>query len=232
MINTRKTKPKNMQNFFLILGLISAIFVAISAFGYNYYSNLDTKNSENNAQKERLDIHNEVSDGNKKVTNKLNNQDSILNDLKLGQTSIKNEVKSSIKKEKPSINIQNSPNSVVQVNENGNNIIDNSTSIYTSKQRVIDEQLGIQLLKKVDDELEKNNLGKNGKIVVTSPMMDEESKKFGISIVNFLIKNNYNVNNELNLYMANNNGSEIYDVMFYHGKENNRLEIWINTLRQ
>ncbi len=130
------TKTKNMQTFFLILGLISAILVAISAFGYNYYSNLNSDESEQNAQKERLEIKEEVTDGSEKINKKLDSQDSILTNLQKGQSDIKNEVKKSSKKKKPDINVQDSPNAVIQVNESGDNIIDN-------RQTIINQEVGI-----------------------------------------------------------------------------------------
>ena len=97
------TKIKNMQNFYLILGLISAILVAVSAFGYNYYSNLNSEESEKNAQKERTDIKDEISDGNNTISGKLESQDSVLTDLKKGQLDIKKVVKTSAKKNKQDI---------------------------------------------------------------------------------------------------------------------------------
>lgn len=125
-----------MQTFFLILGLISAILVAISAFGYNYYSNLNSEESELNAQKERKEIKEEVTDGSEKTNNKLDNQNSVLADLQKGQTDIKNEVKKSSEKKKPDIKVENSPNAVIQVNESGDNIIDN-------RQTIVNQNIGI-----------------------------------------------------------------------------------------
>jgi hypothetical protein len=37
------TKTKNMQNFFLVAGLLFTILAAICGFGYNYYSNLNSE---------------------------------------------------------------------------------------------------------------------------------------------------------------------------------------------
>lgn len=225
------TKTKNMQTFFLISILVSTVLVAISTFGYNYYSNLNSKESELNAEKERLKIKEEVTGGSEKTNNKLDSQDSVLTNLQKGQLDIKKKIKESTKKKKPDINIQNSPNTVIQVNENGNNFFDNSVKIHQVKQRRVTESVGKQLLKMTNSRLQKYGLGTNGKIVVTTTS-DAESRNFGKSIVKFLIENNYNVYDGLNTYIGSNKGFENLDVAFKYDEETQKLVLLINTLRE
>lgn len=225
------TKTKKMQTFFLILGLISAILVAISTFGYNYYSNLNNEESQIDAHKERKEIKEEVTDGSEKMKSILGSQDSVLTDLQKGQSDIKNEVKKSSKKKKPDINVQDSPNAIIQVNESGDNIVDKSVNIYEAKQRRVTEPMGKQLLKMTNSRLQKYGLGANGKIVVTTTT-DAESRNFGKSIVKFLIDNNYNVYDGLNTYIGSDKGFENLDVAFKHNEKTQTLELWVNTLKE
>ena len=91
--------------------------------------------------------------------------------------------------------------------------------------------MGQQLIKMLDERLDKYGLGKNGKIVVTTTS-DAESRNFGKDIVKFLIDNNYNVYDGLNTYIGSDSGFKILDVAFKHNERTETLELWVNTLKR
>lgn len=135
------SKTKNMLNFFLILGLISAILVAFSLFGYRHYLAKLKAEADTNAQKDRTDIKEEISEGNTKVIDEIKKQDSSFVDLKKGQNDLKKEIKSSIKKNTPKIDVKDSPNTVIQINENGDNVINQPTEKYKPKIEFLDKSV-------------------------------------------------------------------------------------------
>ena len=223
---------------YIAIGVIlMAIFGAIGNYHIQKARTESAKSNKDDILSNQDSIKNTVLESQSNSKNEIidsvisNKQEVIANtnELKEGQKNLEKQIKASSKK--PGINVENSPNTVIQVNESGDNVIDNSTKIYTSPQRKVTEQLGNQLLKMLDERLDKYGLGKNGKIVVTTTT-DAESRNFGNDIVKFLIKNNYNVYDGLNTYIGNDSGFKNLDVAFKHDERNERLELWINTLKK
>ncbi len=225
---------------YIAIGIIlMAIFGAIG----NYHIQKARTESANSNKDEILSnqdsikttvLEEQTKSKNEIIDSVISNKEEVIantNELKEGQKNLEKQIKATSKSKKPDIKVENSPNTVIQVNESGDNVIDNSTKIYTSPQRKVTEQLGEQLLKMLDERLDKYGLGRNGKIVVTTTS-DAESRNFGNDIVKFLIKNNYNVYNGLNTYIGSDSGFKNLDVAFKHDEANERLELWINTLKK
>ena len=145
-----------MQTFFMILGLISAILLAISLFGYRHFTNKASSESEQIAKGERSEINDKVTHESSKIIGK---NDSVLKQIKDGQNEIRKDIKDTKKKDNPKIDIKDSPNTVIQINEKGDNInvkqgdnsnveiVKHNPNYYTSPNLELESQLSKELIK-------------------------------------------------------------------------------------
>lgn len=119
-----------MTTLFMILGLLGGVLVAISIFGYRYYSGKNSNGKHEEVMRTNTEILNKQDSLQNNLEGKiidtkkaiLINQDSNFNDLKENLSSIDKNIEKT-QNTKPSITIENSPNTNVQINENGDNII-------------------------------------------------------------------------------------------------------------
>lgn len=119
-----------MANLFMILALVFGVLALLCGFGYNYYSNKKSSDAEEKAKLERLKIDSNITDKTKEI---LETQKSTAMELENSQKQIENKIDTIKKSSKPNIKIDNSPNSTIQFNEKGDNIINQTKEEYKPK---------------------------------------------------------------------------------------------------
>ena len=130
---------------YIAIGIIlMAIFGAIGNYHIQKARTESAKSNKDEILTNQDSIKNTVLVNQTKSKNEIidsvsSNKEEVIantNELKEGQKNIEKQIEATSKSKKPDIKVENSPNTVIQVNESGDNVIDN-------RQTIINQEVGI-----------------------------------------------------------------------------------------
>lgn len=134
---TKKSNNKKMAHFGLVLTLVGLILAACGGYIWNKYSSKagNEKHIETISQLDSVKF--KINESN---MNASKNQDTIID--KIDQTNKKIEEFNIMERKEPNIKVDNSPNAVIQINNNGDNIVNQNIP----EPKFIFESKGINIL--------------------------------------------------------------------------------------